>query len=113
MCAGGVLAYLVLIPMIKFFGDGLSGPLAPGTIPISEMAPDDIRYYYVLYIGAGAVTAGGLISLATSLPTIWDGLVAGLRNVRSSRREVAAAVGTDRAPVAAAPIPRCPGRSPS
>ena len=39
MCAGGVLAYLVLIPAIKFFGDGLVGPLAPGTIPIRDMGP--------------------------------------------------------------------------
>src|SRR5436305_13614898 len=29
MCAGGVLAYLLLIPMIKFFGAGLPVPLAP------------------------------------------------------------------------------------
>ena len=86
MCAGGVLAYLVLIPAIKFFGENLPGPLAPGLIPIRDMAPDDIRYFYVLYIGAGAVTAGGLISLARSLPTIWRGLSAGLRDVAASRR---------------------------
>ncbi len=87
MCAGGVLSYLVLIPMIKFFGQGLSGPLAPGTVPISEMSPDDIRSNYILYIGAGAVTAGGLISLARSLPTIWHGLIAGLQDVRASRAD--------------------------
>ncbi len=90
MCAGGVLAYLVLIPMIKFFGEGLSGPLAPGTVPISEMGPDDIRYSYVLYVGAGAVTTGGLLALARSLPTIWHGLIAGLRDVRNSRADRAA-----------------------
>src|SRR5437868_5790412 len=43
MCAGGVLAYLVLIPAIKFFGSGMTGPLAPGTVPIADMSPDDIR----------------------------------------------------------------------
>ena len=101
MCAGGVLAYLVLIPAIKFFGEGLSTPLAPGTIPIRDMGPDDIRYFYVLYIGAGAVTAGGLISLARSLPTIWRGLVGGLRDLRASgadqtSAEAAAAPRTDR-----------------
>ena len=74
MCGGGVLAYLVLIPMIKFFGEHLPGPLAPGTMPISEMEPDEIREAYVLYIGAGAVAAGGIISLFRSLPTIWHGL---------------------------------------
>jgi putative OPT family oligopeptide transporter len=74
MCAGGVLAYLVLIPMIKFFGEKIVGPLAPGTLPIADMAPDQIRGAYVLYIGAGAVAAGGIISLFRSLPLIWHGL---------------------------------------
>src|SRR3954463_5362548 len=34
MAAGGILSYLLLIPLIKFFGEGLAGPLAPGKIPI-------------------------------------------------------------------------------
>src|SRR3954451_1455414 len=63
MCAGGVLSYLVLIPAIKFFGDNVTGAVPPGTIPISKMGPDDIREAYILYIGAGAVAAGGIISL--------------------------------------------------
>src|SRR6185295_11285704 len=61
MCAGGVLAYLVLIPAIKFFGAGLTAPLAPETTRlIKDMAPDDVRQAYILYIGAGAVAAGGI-----------------------------------------------------
>jgi putative OPT family oligopeptide transporter len=82
MAAGGVLAYLVLIPLIKFFGESVAGPLPPGTIPISEMGPNQIRGAYVLYIGAGAVAAGGVISLLRSLPTIWRGLREGLRDFR-------------------------------
>ncbi|HKG48582.1 MAG TPA: oligopeptide transporter, OPT family [Pyrinomonadaceae bacterium] len=82
MCAGGVLAYLVLIPAIKFFGEGMTTALPPGTVPISEMEPDAIRGAYVLYIGAGAVAAGGIISLFRSLPTIWHGLKGGLRDLR-------------------------------
>ncbi len=78
MCAGGVLAYLVLIPAISFFGEGSLLPVAPGTIPISQMGPDEIRGAYVLYIGAGAVAAGGIVSLARALPTIWQGLRGGL-----------------------------------
>jgi putative OPT family oligopeptide transporter len=78
MCAGGVLAYLVLIPLIKFFGDGIVGPLAPGHMPISQMGPNEIRSAYILYIGAGAVAAGGVISLTRALPTIWQGLRGGL-----------------------------------
>ncbi|HEY0386099.1 MAG TPA: OPT/YSL family transporter, partial [Pyrinomonadaceae bacterium] len=74
MCAGGVLAYLVLIPAIKFFGGTSTSTITPGTVPISEMSPGQIRGAYVLYIGAGAVAAGGIISLFRSLPTIWHGL---------------------------------------
>ena len=29
MCGGGVMAYLLLIPLIKFFGEAIPGPLAP------------------------------------------------------------------------------------
>src|SRR4051794_18540203 len=83
MCAGGVLAYLVLIPAIKFFGAGLAAPLAPeSTRLIKDMSPNAIRSAYILYIGAGAVAAGGIISMMRSLPTIWHGLKEGLKDMR-------------------------------
>ncbi len=91
MCAGGVLAYLVLIPMIKFFGERVAGPLAPGTLPIADMGPNQIRGAYVLYIGAGAVAAGGIISVIRSLPTIWHGLRGGLADLKLGRGDRAAA----------------------
>jgi putative OPT family oligopeptide transporter len=90
MCAGGVLAYLVLIPAIKFFGAGLLAPLAPETTRlIRDMSPGQIRNAYILYIGAGAVAAGGIISLGRSLPTIWHGMKEGLKDLRggASARE--------------------------
>jgi putative OPT family oligopeptide transporter len=83
MAAGGVLSYLLLIPMIKFFGDLLTVPLSPGTMLIKDMTPNDIRSAYVLYIGAGAVAAGGLISLARAMPMIWNGVKGGLAGVKS------------------------------
>lgn len=85
MCAGGVLAYLVLIPAIKFFGEHATGAIPPGAVPIGEMSPNDIRGAYILYIGAGAVAAGGIISLFRSLPTIWHGLRGGLKDLRGGR----------------------------
>ena len=81
MAAGGVMSYLLLIPMIKFFGDALTVPVAPGIKLISEMGPDQIRGAYVLYIGAGAVATGGLVSLVRALPTIWRSLTAGLTSL--------------------------------
>ncbi len=92
MVGGGVLSSLVLIPMIKLFGEGLSAPLFPATTLISEMGAHDIWRNYVLYIGAGAVAAGGIISLFQSLPTIIRGAVGGLSSVakaKASASEVA------------------------
>ena len=85
MVAGGVLAYLVLIPAIKYFGGGWMTPLAPETTHlIKDMSVSQIQKGYILYIGAGAVAAGGIISLFRSLPTIWSGLKGGLADLRRS-----------------------------
>ena len=85
MVAGGVLAYLVLIPAIKYFGGGWITPLAPETTHlIKDMTVSQIQKGYILYIGAGAVAAGGIISLFRSLPTIWSGLKGGLSDLRRS-----------------------------
>jgi putative OPT family oligopeptide transporter len=98
MCAGGVLAYLVLIPMISYFGAGLTVPLAPETTTlVKDMDPGQIRNAYVLYIGAGAVAMGGLVSVFRSLPTIWHGMKGGLADFNASKGEARpAAIRTDR-----------------
>jgi len=83
MMGGGILSYLVLIPMIKFFGGAMATPVAPAlSKTIAEMDPDGVRGAYVLYIGAGAVAMAGIISLGRSLPTIIHGLKGGLRDLR-------------------------------
>ena len=85
MVGGGVLAYLVLIPMIKYFGSGWMTPLAPETtLLVKDMTITQIQKGYILYIGAGAVAAGGIISLFRSLPVIWSGLKGGLADLRRS-----------------------------
>lgn len=85
MAAGGVMSYMLLIPLIKFFGDGLLTPLAPATKLISAMSPNEIRGAYVLYIGAGAVATGGLISLARAMPLIWRSLASGLSGIGKNK----------------------------
>jgi putative OPT family oligopeptide transporter len=84
MVGGGILAYLILIPAISFFGGSTLIPIAPGTIPISAMTPDDIRGAYILYIGAGSVAAAGIISMFRSIPTIVAGIRGGLQDLRGS-----------------------------
>src|SRR5207253_1075226 len=96
MVGGGVLSYLVLIPAIKYFGSGWMVPLAPETTHlIKDMTVSQIQKAYVLYIGAGAVAAGGIISLVRSLPVIWSGLKGGLADLRTTRSASAGAPRTD------------------
>src|SRR3989442_2404320 len=96
MVGGGVLSYLVLIPAIKYFGSGWTTPLAPETAHlIKDMSVTQIQKAYILYIGAGAVAAGGIISLVRSLPVIWGGLKGGLADLRTTRSASAGAPRTD------------------
>ena len=72
MFAGGVTSWMVLIPMIVLFGSGLT--LYPGTVSIGEIFVSGgaaaIWRTYIRYIGAGALAAGGIISLVKSMPLI-------------------------------------------
>jgi putative OPT family oligopeptide transporter len=96
MMAGGVLSCLVLTPLIKFFGAGLNVALPPGTKPIADMSPGDIRSAYILYIGAGAVAAGGIISLMRSLPIILHGVRSGLSDFKAAAITHASVIRTER-----------------
>jgi putative OPT family oligopeptide transporter len=84
MVAGGILSSWVLTPMIKLFGENLTAPLFPATQLISQMSLHDIWKNYVLYIGAGAVATGGIISLFRSLPMIVKSAVAGLGSFKAA-----------------------------
>src|SRR5437870_7943415 len=59
--AGGIMAYLVILPTIAMFGEYVPTAIYPSeTALIRDMAPSGIRNFYILYIGAGAVATGGI-----------------------------------------------------
>lgn len=68
MLAGGTLSWFVLMPMMALFGAGAT--IFPAAEPISTLAPAELWDNYIKYIGAGAVAAGGIISLVKSFPLI-------------------------------------------
>lgn len=73
MFSGGVLSYLVLIPAIAYFGgDSISTVTdeAGNALAFNQLAPGEIWSKYIRYIGAGAVAAGGIISLIKTFPTM-------------------------------------------
>ncbi len=88
MFAGSIISWLVLIPAIALFGETLI--LYPGTAPIGEMFAEGGAYAiwgsYIRYIGAGALAAGGIISLIKSLPLI-------IRTFRDAMKSMKGGVG--------------------
>src|SRR5262245_31248482 len=96
MFAGGVLSWLVLLPLLSILGQYITVPFPPihpnfavnpatgAPFLISEMAPAQIWSAYIRYIGAGAVLAGGLITLARTIPTIVKSALEGLKGFGSA-----------------------------
>jgi putative OPT family oligopeptide transporter len=73
MFAGGVLSWLVLLPLLSIMGNYLTVPFPPAPasgLRIDQMSPNQLWSAYIRYTGAGAVLAAGLITLARTIPTI-------------------------------------------
>ncbi|HEU4893762.1 MAG TPA: oligopeptide transporter, OPT family [Vicinamibacterales bacterium] len=90
MFAGGVLSWLVLLPLFSIFGNYLTVPFPPvpaNGLQISQMSPGQLWSAYIRYTGAGAVLAAGLITLARTIPTI-------VSSFRDSVRDFSAKTGT-------------------
>ncbi len=90
MFSGGLISWLVLIPLIVLFGSEMI--LYPGTAPIGELFAEGgasaIWSNYIKYIGAGALAAGGIISLIKSLPLI-------VRTFRDALKSMKGGLGSD------------------
>ncbi len=95
MFSGGLLAWVVIIPLIVMFGENMvMYPSATATIGeiFAKDGASGIWSNYIRYIGAGALAAGGIISLIKSLPLIVKTFVGaiksiGLKNSSTERTE--------------------------
>ena len=87
MFAGGLIGWFVLIPAIVTFGGDTI--LYPGTDTIANMyaagGAGAIWSSYIRYIGAGAVAAGGILSLIKSLPLIVNTFVDAIKGMKGSK----------------------------
>jgi putative OPT family oligopeptide transporter len=73
MFAGGVLSWLVLLPLLSILGNYMTVPFPPvpaSGLRISEMSAQQLWSAYIRYTGAGAVLASGIITLCRTIPTI-------------------------------------------
>ncbi len=91
MVAGSALSWLVIIPIIAYWGEGQTTPFYPETdLLINDMSPGQMWNKYIRYIGAGAVAAGGFITLIKSFPTMVESFRIGARQIRERVGNVAA-----------------------
>jgi putative OPT family oligopeptide transporter len=108
MVAGGVLAWLVFLPLLSILGQFITQPFPPihpnyavnpatgRPFLISEMNPGQLWSAYIRYIGAGAVLAAGLITLGRTIPAIVQSARGGLRDISASVGAGAARIRTER-----------------
>lgn len=99
MFAGGVLSWLVFLPLFSIMGQYITVPFPPvpaSGLMISEMTPNQLWSAYIRYTGAGAVLAAGLITLARTLPTIAASFRDSMKDFRASAGERAARSRTER-----------------
>jgi OPT family oligopeptide transporter len=104
LVAGGVLSWLVLIPLLAsmispdliamqlvklgYLADvtkaGGKGAWDPATHTFADYS-SAIYYAYIRQIGAGAVTAGGIITLIKTIPTIAKSIKSSIATLRATR----------------------------
>ena len=83
MVGGSLLSWVVIIPIIAYWGAGQLIPLYPETsLLINDMSASLIWTRYVRYIGAGAVAAGGIITLVRSIPTMIESFSIGAKQFK-------------------------------
>lgn len=89
MFAGALVAWLGIIPLIKFFGAASTVAIFPAASTIADMDAWTIWSKYLRYIGAGAVAAGGFISVIKNSPTIvrsFSSAIKGISHKNSSKK---------------------------
>jgi putative OPT family oligopeptide transporter len=108
MFAGGVLSWLVLLPLLSILGAFITEPFPPihpnfannpetgRPFLISEMSPGQLWSAYIRYIGAGAVLASGLITLSRTIPTIIASARGSIRDLSAGAGAAAARLRTER-----------------
>ena len=98
MFVGGVIGWCILIPLVYLFG--ADAIIYPGTETIADIfakdGPSGIWSNYVKYIGAGAIAAGGFISLIKSFPLIVRTFADSMKSLRGGDNGVDTLARTDR-----------------
>ena len=95
LCAGGVIANFVLVPLIWMIGQHLGDQVVyPAAVPIAQMTPEQIFRGYVRFVGVGAIATAGIFGIVKSLKVVYGSFAIAARTFR--RGEAHAGERTDR-----------------
>ncbi len=84
MVGGGLLAWVIIIPSINYWGEAFTSPVFPESARlIADMTPAQLWTRYVRYIGAGAVATAGIITLIRSIPVMLQSFRVGTDELQS------------------------------
>ncbi len=81
ICAGSFVSWLVLIPLVYYFGQHVGVPVGSAGIPISQMGAEEIFNQYVRHIGIGGIAAAGIIGIIKNSKVIVSSFVVGFRDI--------------------------------
>jgi len=94
MLSGGILVWLVLIPIMQSFSQLAAEANIPAMAALAQLSPQDTWHHYIRYIGAGCVAFGGLVSLARVIPILmrtakqmWHGRKTATHHVEQQRMD--------------------------
>ncbi len=87
MLAGGVLAWMVLIPLMELAAGTAIGDFFSIAPSLSGLDAFQIWERYIRYIGAGAVAAGGIISAVKVVPMVVKTVKPMLKSFRSQAEQ--------------------------
>jgi len=82
ICAGSFLSYLVLVPAFHAIGQYAPGVIAPGTVPIAQMSPDQVFKAYVRIIGVGGIAGAGIMGILSSLPSMVRSIQSNMKGLK-------------------------------
>jgi putative OPT family oligopeptide transporter len=89
MVAGGLLSWLGVIPLMAYFGENLNIPLFPEKeLLIAQMTPGEIWDKYIRVVGAGAVAVAGIIAVIKAIPTMYNALKMGIKDLNLKKENV-------------------------
>ncbi len=94
--AGSFVSFLVLVPLFAWLGQHIPGPILGATVPLAQMAPEDLFFDFVRPIGIGGIFAAGVLSILKMSPVIAQATKQAVGEVVRLARGAAGAVEAER-----------------